>query len=123
MLGEELALGVVLGELGLELGDVDDAADALAQGLGKFGRGDNVLVRALGVGGDEADGQVLVGVERVRQRDLAGLQLGLVGNVALGRQRQPDGGLGGETALVVLIGEQIALRGRLGGFLGGLLDV
>ncbi len=123
VLGVQLALGVVLGELGLEVGDVDDAADALAQGLGEGGRGDNVLVGALRVGGDEADGQVLVRVERVRQRNLAGLQAGLVGNVALGGQRQPDGRLGGEAFLVVFIGEQVALVGGLGGFLGGLLDV
>lgn len=91
VLGEELALGLVLAVLCLELGDVDDAGHLLAQLGGEVVRGDNVLVGALGVGGDEADGGLGRGVEAVRQRDLAGLQASLVGNVSLGGEREPDG--------------------------------
>ena len=93
VLGEELALGVELAELGLELAKVDDAGDALAQVGGEALVGYNVLVGALRVGDDEADLGRLVGVERVRERDLAGLQAGLVGDVALGAQGEPDGRL------------------------------
>jgi hypothetical protein len=119
VLGKELALGLVLAKLGLDVGKVDDTGDALAQLSGELVRGDNVLVGALGVRGDEADGGRLVRVERVRQGDLAGLQAGLVGNVALGGQVEPDG-LGRGLGIVL---EQVAL-GRLAGLLlRGLLDV
>jgi hypothetical protein len=122
VLGEELALGLVLGELGLELGEADDAGDALAQGLGELVRGDEVLVGALGVGRDETDGGRLVLVEGVRQADLAGLQARLVDDVALGRQRQPDGRLLGGL-LAALVVEEVALGRLLGLLLGCLLDV
>lgn len=125
VLGKELPLGLVLRKLGLELGDVDDAPDALAQARGELVRGYNVLVCALRVGGDEADGNVLACVERVRQRDLAWLEACLVGDVALGCQRQPDGRLVGETfvGVVFIIFEEVALGGCFRGFLGGFLDV
>jgi len=54
----------------------------------------------------------------VRQRDLAGLQAGLVGDVALGGEGEPDGRVLG---LVVL--EQVLLGGLVGALLGRLLDV
>ena len=61
-------------------------------------------------------------MQAVRQHNLARVQLGLVGNVALRRQRQPDGRLG--RVLLVVIGEQ-ALLGRrvLRRLLGRLFDV
>lgn len=62
VLGEELALGLVLAELGLDLREVDDTGDTIAQLGGELVAVDNVLVGALGVGGDEADGGGLVGV-------------------------------------------------------------
>jgi hypothetical protein len=90
VLGEELALGLVLAVLCLELGDVDDAGDLFAQLGGEVVRGDDVLVGALGVSRDEADGGLLGGVEAVREGDLAGLEASLVGDVSLGGQGEPD---------------------------------
>ena len=122
MLGEELALRLILGELCLELGDINDSANLLAQLSGELLRGYNVLVGALGVGGDQTDGEGLVFVvESVRKLNLTGLQTSLVDNVALGGQSQPHGGIGGEF-VVVIVGEEVLL-GRLGFSLGGgLLD-
>lgn len=120
VLGVELALGLILLPLGLELADIDDAGDALAQRLGEVVGGDNVLVGALGVGGDEAYRGLLVRVERVREDDLAGLEAVGVGDVALRGEGQPDGGAG---EVVFGVGEEVLLAGllRLGG--RGLLDV
>ena len=129
VLGEELALGLVLAELGPQLGVIDDAGDAAAQGGGEFARRDDVLVGALRVRGDEADAQqggVVDAGQRVRQGDLAGLQAGLVGDVALGGQGQPDGGVlqGVFDVVVVVALEEVALGGGVVCFLlGGLLDV
>ena len=128
MLGEELALGLVLAELGPQLGVVDDAGDAAAQGGREVTGRDDVLVGALGVRGDEADAQqggVVEAGQRVRQGDLAGLQAGLVGDVALGGEGQPDGGvLQGVLDVVVIVAEEAALGGGVVCFLlGGLLDV
>jgi hypothetical protein len=55
----------------------------------------------------------------VRQRDLARLQAGLVGDVALGRERQPDCLF----RVAVVVFEKVALGRGLGLFLGGLFDV
>lgn len=119
MLGVELSLCLVLRELGLELAEVDDSGDALGQRGGEVLGGNNVLVGALRVGRQEADGGGLVGVERVRQDDLAGLEAGLVGDVALGGQVEPDGLLNG---LVVVV-EEVAFCGLGGLVLGQLVDV
>ena len=122
MLGEELALGVVLAELGLELGEADDAGDALAQVGGESLVVEEVLVGALGVGRDEADGDGLVRVERVRQGDLAGLEAGLVRDVALGGQGEPDGRLV-DVGLALGVVEDVLLGGLVRLLLGGLFDV
>jgi len=73
VLAEQLALSLVLLELGLEVGEVDDASDLGPQLLREL-VGDGVLVPALGVGGDEADAQLFGGVEGVREGDLSWLE-------------------------------------------------
>jgi hypothetical protein len=99
--------------------EVDDTGDALLQLSGELLRGDNILVSTLGVRGDQADGGRLVRVDGVRQGDLAGLQAGLVGDVTLGGEGQPDGL--GDRLLVIL--EQVALGRLVGLLLRSLLDV
>lgn len=94
MVVEKLALGLVCLELGLEMADVDDARDAVTQVLGELLRGDNVLVVALGVGDDDADGRLVIGVQGVGKDDLGGLQTVCVGDVLLGGESKPDRGLG-----------------------------
>lgn len=118
MVVEQLALGLVCLELGLEVGNVDDAGDAVAQVLGELFRSDNVLVVALRVGDDDADGRLVIGVQGVGEDDLGGLQTVGVGDVLLGGEGKPDRGLGNGR---LLIGEKVLGNGSRGG--GGLLDV
>jgi hypothetical protein len=59
--------------------------------FGEGGVGDNVLHRALGVGGDEADAERRRGIERVGDADLPRLQAVLVHDVLLGGEHEPDG--------------------------------
>lgn len=75
VLGEELALGLVLPEFGGQVLQVNDAGDALSQFLGEFIRGYDVLVVSLGVGDDQADGRLRVVVQGVGENDFARLQL------------------------------------------------
>lgn len=56
VLGVQLALGFVLRKLGLELGDINDTANLATEVGRKLVSVDNVLVGALRVGGNEADG-------------------------------------------------------------------
>lgn len=118
MVVEQLALGLVCLEFGLEVADVDDAGDAVAQLLRELLGGDNVLVVALGVGDDDADGRLVIGVQGVGKDDLGGLQTVGVGDVLLGGESKPDRGLGDGR---LLIGEKVLGNGSRGG--GGLLDV
>ena len=118
MVVEQLALGLVCLELGLEMGDVDDAGDAVAQVLRELLRSDNVLVVALGVGDNDADGGLVIGVQWVGKDNLGRLQTVGVGDVLLGGESKPDRGLGDGR---LLIGEEVLGNGGRGG--GGLLDV
>jgi hypothetical protein len=54
----------------------------------------------------------------VRERDLAGLQTGLVDDVALGGQVEPDGNV-----RVFIVVEEVALARLFSLLLGSLLDV
>jgi hypothetical protein len=54
----------------------------------------------------------------VRERDLAGLQTGLVDDVALGGQVKPDGNV-----RVFIVVEEVALARLFSLLLGSLLDV
>jgi hypothetical protein len=54
----------------------------------------------------------------VRKGDLAGLQTGLVDDVALGGQVEPDGGAG-----VLIVVEEVVLASLFHLLLGSLLDV
>lgn len=118
MVVEQLALGLVCLELGLEVGNVDDAGDAVAQVLGELFGSDNVLVVALRVGDDDADGRLVIGVQGVGEDDLGGLQTVGVGDVLLGGKGKPDWGLGNSR---LLIGEKVLGNGSRGG--GSLLDM
>lgn len=53
--------------------------------------------------------------------DLAGLETGLVDDVALSGQGEPDGQVG--RVLIIVILEKVALSGLGSLFLGGLFDV
>lgn len=129
VLGGELALGLVLLKLGRQVLEVDDARYALAQGVGEGVVGDEVLVVALGIRDNKADGGLVAfaALDWVWQRNLGWLQLLGVMDVALGRNGQPDGRLGEREDLVVVIVVgyvENVLLGRVGGGLGGsLLDV
>jgi len=118
VVGKELALGLVRLELCLDVCDVDNAGDALAQVLGELLRRDHVLVRSLRVGCDQADGGLLVGVQGVREDDLVGLETVRVVDVRLGGQGEPHWRLCNDC---LFIGEQVLLARRWGG--SGLLDV
>lgn len=73
MLAEQLALGLIRLEFGLEVTDIDDSADLGPEVLGEL-VGDRILVEPLGVSGDKADANLFTGVERVRKNDLSRLK-------------------------------------------------
>lgn len=58
VLRKQLTLSLILIEFGLELAEIDNSRNLLAQLGGELFRGDNVLVRALGVRDDEADSRL-----------------------------------------------------------------
>ncbi|KAG9954579.1 ribosomal protein L1, partial [Aureobasidium melanogenum] len=112
VLGEELAARLVGLVLCLELLGAEDTVDAGGELGGEAFAGYDVLVLALGVGGDQADAQRGRGggLQREGNDDLAGLHLALIGNVFLGGDVEPDGGRG-LVAVLVLVGvlEQVGL--------------
>ena len=117
MLSEELALGLVLRVLRLNLLNTDNSANAGAQLGWERWVCDKVFVGALWVGGDEADSLGWGGVDWVWEGDLSWLQAAGIDNVLLGGESEPDWGLGG---LVLVVADE-GLLGLLGG--GGFVIV
>lgn len=68
--------------------DAEDASDARRQFRWEGRIGFGVLESTLGIGGEETYRRC--GVERVREKDLAGFEPLLVYNVFFGRDDQPD---------------------------------
>ena len=104
MLSKQLALRLVLVELGLDLCDTNDTGDASAELGGEGGRGDQVFVGALRIGSDEADGLCCSGVDGVWEADLSRLQALGVDDVLFGGQGEPDRGLAGLLVIGIIFG-------------------
>lgn len=78
---------------------------------------------ALGIRADDADAQLGVGVEGVREHNLAGLEAARVDNVSLGGQSQPDGLLVQRGLVVGAGSQQVLLVGLFCLLLGSLLHM
>lgn len=88
MFSEELASTFKGLVASFEFRDAEDARDARRQFGWEGRKGHGVLEGALGIGGEETYRRC--GIERIREKDLAGFEPLFVYNVFFGRDDQPD---------------------------------